>query len=305
MGIIDETAFHGRVLFHSLPYRWHAVKVKALEWRHPGCMGKIRKSDVQPIFIVGAGRSGSTLLARLLHERGGVHFGPENFTLCETYLTYLRLLGTPWEERVRAILDLLVTQEEAWRWKGVDIRAVREYLLASEEHTLGNIIHAWYSYYGRAIGHPSDRWGCKTPNLTPFIGCFLEVFPRAKVIHLVRNPADVVTSFAHTDIPRYSKPRQAEVLWYFYHSLLHRRFGDRSILVRYEVLARDTESTLTRVERFLGISRGKECMVPYANPDTKKKHLRNVGGVVRLHRYRERVRIPPPLRELYREILAR
>ena len=44
-------------------------------------LNQVVDSEVEPIFIIGADRTGSTLLARLIHEHGGCYFPPENFTL--------------------------------------------------------------------------------------------------------------------------------------------------------------------------------------------------------------------------------
>ncbi len=278
--------FHIRLARYALPYKRHALRCKALELMHPGYLKKIQKADIEPVFIVGAGRSGNTLLARLLHETGGVHFGPENFTLCETYLRYLQCIDAPWEVRVDCILNILSRQEDSWRWEKVDIDAVRAYLIESEEHTLGNIIHAWYLYYGRGIAYPSERWGCKTPNLTPFMARFTAVFPNAKIIHIVRCPSQVVASFSKAGIEPYTNEAMAYVHWSYFNDCL-KGLKSRMVLKFSDITVSPRASIDALVDALkLNMS---SAPVAFDNPDVKYAHLNNVNGNVEK---REDVTVP-------------
>ena len=278
------------------------MRCRVLELMHPDYLEKIQKTDIQPIFIVGAGRSGNTLLARLLHETGGVHFGPENYTLCDTYLRYLQHIDAPWEKRVDCILELLANQEDSWRWRVVDVESVRKHLLSSKEHTLGNIIHAWYLHYGRAIGYPSDRWGCKTPNLTPFIGHFLKIFPSAKVTHIVRHPKDVIISYSKTQIEPYNRsPKHAELHWYWRNSFLIRNTKVNSKLVLYEDLSKKPTQVVEELCYFLGINK-KGRPVTFMSPDLASEHLDKVMERVRFYSYGGGVQINPMTIELYNKL---
>ena len=75
--------FRLRYLLLNAQTRWY-------ELLNPSYIEHIQKNDIEPIFIVGSGRSGNTLLARILHESGDVCFPPENFTLWEVYNLYLK-----------------------------------------------------------------------------------------------------------------------------------------------------------------------------------------------------------------------
>ncbi len=297
--LLSKLSFRYKLFKYSLVYKRHALLCKILELRHPDYQKKIEKADIEPVFIVGAGRSGNTLLARLLHETGGVHFGPENYTLHVTYLRYLQCIDLPWQERVDCILNILSSQEDAWRWDKVDIDAVRGYLLASDEHTLGNIIHAWYLYYGRSIAYPSERWGCKTPNLTPYIKNFLRVFPAAKVIHIARNPEDTIISFSRTEIEPYNRsPIQAELHWFFSNRLLSH--CNTCLTLTYEELSKFPSKVIDKWCYLLGI--GVRRHVVFEQADLNYNHLCQVKDKIKFRSYTDDIPINSMTRRLYYEL---
>jgi len=273
----SRLSFRYKLFKYALPYRWYALRCKALEMSYPDYLEKIQKMDISPIFIVGAGRSGNTLLARLLHETGAVHFGPENFTLHDTYLAYLQCIKKPWKERVDRILGILIHQEDAWRWEKVDVDAVRESLLASREQTLGNIIHAWYLHYGRAIGYPSERWGCKTPNLTPFISYFMKIFPNASIIQVLRSPTHVMVSFGKAGIVPYDDEMMAYVHWTYFNDSLEGLQGKQ--VVKFAEMTANPQGMIQALKQALGI-RSFSVHVPFDNPDMNYRHLANVNSKI-------------------------
>lgn len=259
------------------PYWRYFVRIKFYHLLYPDLLTHLQKSDVSPVFIVGAGRSGNTLLARLLHETGGVHFGPENFSLWMTYLAYVRNVRRPWVERVDIVLNILSGQVDAWRWEKIDLNALRRELDASNEHTLGNIIDAWYRHYGKAIGYPSSRWGCKTPNLTPFIHLFRSVFPKMEVIHIIRQPGEVIASFGKANIVPYHHPTMAAVHWDYYNRPL--LYDRNRHLVDYSELVINPELIVARIRGFLSIE-GGFAKIQFVNPDLSYEHLSNVNSEV-------------------------
>jgi len=288
----------------SFPVIRHGLRCGMMELMRPGYLKKVEKRDIAPVFIVGSGRSGNTLLARLLHETGGVHFGPENFTLASSYSVYLQCINAPWPERVDRILKLFSSQEESWRWKRVDVASVRAFLLSSNEHTLGNIIHAWYLFYGKRIEYPALRWGCKTPNLTPFITKFLKIFPGAKIIHIVRDPKDVMASYAKTDIEPYNaSPGLAELLWYYRNRALLQLSG-RSEVILYELLADDPHGVIAGLCRRLLIE-PERSNVTFDCPDLTKPYLGNVNKEVQVSRYSGDMPVHACTRELYTTLCDR
>ena len=48
-----------------------------LEGKNPNHLQMIEKKSIPPVFIIGCGRSGSTFLARCIHETGNIFFPPD------------------------------------------------------------------------------------------------------------------------------------------------------------------------------------------------------------------------------------
>lgn len=144
-----------------------------------------------PFLIVGMHRSGTTLLARMLHGLG-VHLGLDlernhesvafleanDSALDAAHSTWDRPESWPWllEEPAarRGAVELLRRRIESprfrWRYAGVK------------------------SFVGRS--RPS-RWGFKDPRATLTLPLWLELFPRARVVILRRHGIDVAASLRH------------------------------------------------------------------------------------------------------------
>ena len=198
--------FRLRYLLLNAQTRWY-------ELLNPSYIEHIQKNDIEPIFIVGSGRSGNTLLARILHESGDVCFPPENFTLWEVYNLYLKNIKKSWSARVDLVVDKLLSQKDSFRWEKVEVKELKEKLYNSYEQTLGNIIDKWYVDYSKNIGYKTNRWGCKTPNLTPHIHNLIKIYPNMKLVYIVRKPSDVIKSYLNTNIQEYNNVLSSITMW--------------------------------------------------------------------------------------------
>jgi hypothetical protein len=93
-------------------------------------------------------------------------------------------------------------------------------------------------------------WAEKTPTNIYMLGPFLKVFPNSKVIHLVRDPRDIIISFmarGHTVV-------SAGDFWLACMSAIRNYRQDARVLeIRYEDLILKSEEILEKVCRHLGI----------------------------------------------------
>jgi hypothetical protein len=136
---------------------------------------KIRYFD-EPIIIVGFGHSGSRLLAALLSDCG-----------------IFQVQNTPSKEwsHIQKINDRI------WR-KWYDIDEASEMLIRKHAVEI-NKTGLLFRLFSR--GYHGGRWGIKDPRLTITLPAWLEKFPKAKVIHLVRNPLDVIGTLSPNYAP--------------------------------------------------------------------------------------------------------
>lgn len=181
-----------------------------------------------PIFVLGAERSGTTLLRLILDAHPAIAIGPESGFL-------------------RAVQDTLTIREwhagHNWFERfGVD--------RADMAARLADLYGGMFTDYAHAQG--KRRWGDKSPMHRWLVDLALELFPDAVFVGIVRHPGAVCTSRA-----RWNYPRQDNVdMWV---RAAHRMVVDRDrigaerfTILRYEDLLRDPEPVLRDLVDFLG-----------------------------------------------------
>ncbi len=204
-----------------------------------------------PFFIVGSGRSGTTLLRMILASHSRISIPPETYFLLPllSELPANRVLTRAEVERAVQIMT------GHYRWPDFDVEADAFAREASQlaEPTLRAVVEIVYEKHFKQEG--KVRWGDKTPPYIRIVPQLDGLFPGASFIHLLRDGRDVAKSFQ-------------SVGWYG--PQLHKNMGewngamaldrkwraafpaDRYLLVRYEDLVRQTERTTRNICAFLG-----------------------------------------------------
>jgi len=228
----------------------------------------------RPFFVIGAGRSGNTLLRRLLTAHSGVHIPPETFVLGDCIDKWKRHgKHLNWPDLVRLILAQFEFHPEFETFE-IKLEPLVNRLahVPRRDRNLAFVLDAFYRYHGEAHGIRVARWGDKTPlnaldesrlngdasrlgvGVPRTLEKLLDVFPDAQFVHIVRDGCDVVYSSMRGGF--FGTVQAAAERW------LHMvrqcknfvdRHPDRSMELRYEALISDPEETLRRVASFLGI----------------------------------------------------
>jgi hypothetical protein len=189
-------------------------------------------------FIVGAPRTGSTLLRRILNAHQEVAIPPESPFLID----YLTADHVPAARR----LALLVADPEYHAWQ----QGVTTEIHATDFPSGVAEIHASY-----AAAAGKSRWGHKTPRLVRHWERLAELFPDARFIHLVRDPRAVAASLRGSAAHR-SHALAAARRWRLDTGLgltMERVLGSRALRVHYEELVRMPEATIRRICAFLDL----------------------------------------------------
>ncbi len=123
-------------------------------------------------------------------------------------------------------------------------------------------------FYMRAQG--KQRWGEKTPAHAFFAETLLEWFEDATLIHLLRDPRDVVASL--NDMPAFPNSALGNAnLWLTFNraaARAHTRPG--YVLLRYEEFVADPERTVRRVCDVIGEQFCEEMMLPQPDPSADR-----------------------------------
>lgn len=179
----------------------------------------------RPIFIVGCPRSGTTLLHRMLDQHPSISSGSESFILESLY----NLERHRWTE-----LQALAMNQAQWRQR------VRDLFSSIQEQ--------------RAIKRGKTRWADKTPSYGLILDYIDDLYPDCQVIHVIRNPRDVIDSWRRRVGP--VRARDAVHAWPT-HIRAAREFrdtrpADRYSEVRYEELVAEPEKIAKGLIEWLG-----------------------------------------------------
>jgi Sulfotransferase family len=203
-----------------------------------------------PFFIIGAMRSGTTLLRLMLAAHHRLAIPPESHFLPEL-LKFEQSSGQLADSREKVIAWLVAHRRLADFGLGADW--IRAALAKLEPFTTRSIACTVFNEYARRQG--KSRWGDKTPRYRAFVPELSALFPSAKFIHMIRDGRDTALSCLSTPF----WPMSWTTACYLWRDSLREAWeGRRAVApelyleVRYEELLEDSATTLQRVLSFLG-----------------------------------------------------
>lgn len=214
-----------------------------------------RSEGFRPLFIVGAGRSGNTLMRRILVAGGEIHIPPETYVLGTMVSLFRRSQHLGWRQQVHLALAQFEFHPEFEAF-GIELRALANQLssLVPDQRSLAALLAGFYRFHAASIGSAALRWGDKTPLNVYAMERLLRVFPDALFIHMVRDGVDVVASYVETGLMESFE--DAAVRWTtslraaekFAHS-----HPDRCLTVRYENLVSEPGAEAAAASAFSGL----------------------------------------------------
>ena len=199
----------------------------------PGC------PDASPIFVVGQPRTGTTLVERIITCHSQVHSAGE----LQQFASAVRGLTQPAAERHSAM-----SMRAAG---GIDTRVLGETYLRATTHVRGS----------------RPRFVDKLPMNYLYLGLIAKAFPNARIVHVVRDPADSCFAsfkqlFADAYYHSYDQREMAR------HHIRYRRLMDhwravlpgRFIDVAYEDVVTGLEREARRIVDYLGLVWEDACL---------------------------------------------
>jgi Sulfotransferase family len=211
-----------------------------------------------PLFVVGCGRSGSTLLRLMLDAHpelavpGESHFIPE----------LRRRHPDPID--VDEVTAALLRTPHFRHWKVAE-SAVWDRVRAIDMPSFADVIAA--AFMANADEHGKSRWGDKTPIYVQHIPLLSRLWPDARFVHLIRDGRDVALSY----LSLHWGPSTAWAAGRKWRRDVHAgiRHGQplgtsRYLEVRYEDLVRDPRATLETVTAFADLGFDERMLDPNA-----------------------------------------
>jgi Sulfotransferase family len=183
------------------------------------------ESATRPIFVVGCPRSGTTMMRAILNAHPHISCGPETGFLLGLNRWERRHPDTP--------ARFGSSREEFHRQARALLDDLHESLAAVEG---------------------KQRWADKTPTHAIILDFIDALYPTCQVIHMVRDPVDVIDSERRKH--GLQRARRTSADWPR-HVAAARHFGqthppDRYLEIRYEHLVQDPEKVLRDMFAWLG-----------------------------------------------------
>lgn len=240
--------------------------------------------EVRPVFIVGVGRSGTSLLQSMLDAHSKITFLPETH-FYRNYVSAKKKRAQLEQAGAENFKNLLASDEDFKRVNISTDKLLENYLSGEEEFNLEEVYRTMLEQY--LLEHPETHFvGDKDPRNIDYLESLYKSFPDAKVLHIVRDPRDVLSSRMKAAWSQH-RPVWQHVLLYETQLKRGRKkgkefFGQNYYEFKYEDLITYPEVTLQKIaahieieydENMLQFSKSAERLVDKREMSWKKETL--------------------------------
>ncbi len=148
--------------------------------------------EVRPVFIVGVGRSGTSLLQSMLDAHPKITFLPETH-FYRNYVSAKKKRAKLEQAGVENFKKLLATDEDFARVNISVDKLLVNYQSGNEAFNLEEVYRTMLELYLEDFPE-THLVGDKDPRNIDYLESLHQSFPDAKVLHIVRDPRDVLLS---------------------------------------------------------------------------------------------------------------
>ncbi|NNF60385.1 MAG: sulfotransferase [Gammaproteobacteria bacterium] len=209
------------------------------------------ENQSEPFFIVGAPRSGTTLLAVLLDRHPLLAIPPET----QFYTEFVaKVDATFWQQECEQVVATALAHPRIADLQLDPVEVTG--LLEQYGRSPAGLLRALLDCYSRKRG--MARVGEKSPRHNEHVATILNDFPRARIVALVRDGRDVVNSMIKAPWAAPGNPRR--FLLFCRDWMVQMRHVERNqqrvgsgcqLIVKYEDLLHNPEVELRQICRFL------------------------------------------------------
>ena len=215
----------------------------------------MRQAHRRMFFILGRGRSGTTLLSSLLDSHPMISVAPEAMFVVMMARSYGGCAS--WDgKRVESFMGDLFRERRMQAWN-LDRQLLHQELLRmGRSSSYAEVCASVYAQYAAVCHKPEDALlGDKNPHYCLAAPRLLALFPEARFIHMVRDPRDNVSSFRRVSFDL-DTPSGLATRWRLYNSAVlstAKHAPQRFHTIRFEDLLGDPRCALEELCAFLGL----------------------------------------------------
>lgn len=239
-----------------------------------------------PVFIVGAPRSGTTMLQFILDDLPNLSMptGESHFFI-PLYRNQQRFPDLGTRVGMHHLLQTINDFNPTFLYSDLhgvkfDVDRLTDAFLDEGRTSIRDVIAGIFEHNARGMG--KSRWGDKTPYYALHLDKLIEWWPNARVIHLVRDGRDVALSLfgRQHDFSAYNIYYAAQY-WQKYVDVCReqgsRLPADQYLEIRYEDVLNDKDVAMQAVCDFIGEPLPDEALQPQAGLGEASRQLKTVN----------------------------
>ncbi len=233
------------------------------------------------IFIIGTGRSGTTLLTHILKTNSEIHSTPENSFLL-TFLRHSRkkLNRIQFNKDYSDYIKYKYKVKDATDEIGSGLWKIDEYVVTDNYKTtfINSLLAIRYTNEKIDTYTQKVLIADKNPDYTFYVNEILKIFPHAKFIIACRDPRGYSNSYKQ-------RPRKINSVIYFsyiwkkYHQLgisYIKKNTEKFHYFKYEDFINEPKNALINLSEFMGVNFKSEMLNHHLHIPIKDKHYKNV-----------------------------
>lgn len=235
---------------------------------------KVNSLSCQPVFIISAGRSGTTLLRSMLVAGGNIAIPPETQVIHTAIRRFTALQFMGWADLSRLIVSLFESHPLFYLWD-VNLYSVYSSILnlPQDERSLARLIDEVFKCYATQQFPEALIWGDQSPINTLYLPWLIRVFPEAKYLHLLRDGRDAISSMIGTGRPSLEQATMRWIVSVERALALQKQLTSEQFLeIRYEALVREPSETVKRICEFIDIEYSARMLEFWKLPSTVEHH---------------------------------
>ncbi len=217
---------------------------------------QVRHARLTPVFVIGHGRSGTSVLIKLIRKYLKINFGTESQFIIRFYQN-LKHYGDLSDKAnaARLIKDIAAERYFKRIKKRFDFdfnpgAAIANYTGKNYADVLSTVFGQFAEYHGM------ERWGDKTPEYIYHLPVLHELYPDAQFLHIIRDGRDVALSEFETPFDAKNSFKAAED-WQKKTALVEAFFTrlkpGQHLTIRYEDLLSNPVDVFASLVSFFGI----------------------------------------------------
>lgn len=239
-----------------------------------------------PVFILSAPRSGSTLLRLILNHNSYISI-PNEYPLVENVIVSFAHKDVISKHEAQCFIKGLSNNKHFQEWN-IHLEDLLSKVKEKNVYSRSSLIQLIYSEYSKKR-IKVELWGDKNIHSLAYISEILELFPKAKFIHIIRDGRDVSLSLKKVGWLFYKFPRRKRhylndvkgcaATWVDALDLINEKrhlvHDDNFHEVKYEQLITDSMLQITAICQFLGVPFENNMLDFYRGQNISTSRLRS------------------------------